>query len=237
MTPLFCTLDSQRIAELIRSARRFVCYAGPGVQLAPAQAMTEVAGRLGVEMLTVALDFDERVMRMGFGDMQAVSILRKAGIRVNDAPGLRTALIKAQKPIVEERLAALRIRLEAHQATIARELQNRLDASRQQIIDYYLQRVKDDPPDAMLGQLLHPKPTDDDARVWLEAELDKVFPAADSLIEKMQLDVRYKDVTYETLNQSDFLKAVEKAFPGNDWGKIHEEYLAAGEPQPRSGAV
>jgi hypothetical protein len=93
MTPLFCTLDSQRIADLIRSAERFVCYAGPGMQMAPAQAMAEVAGRLGVEMVTVALDFDERVMRMGFGDMQAVRTLREAGIRVNDAPGLRTALV------------------------------------------------------------------------------------------------------------------------------------------------
>lgn len=91
MTPLFCTLDSQRIAGLIRSAKRFVCYAGPGVQMAPAQAMAEVAGRLGVEMITVALDFDERVMRMGFGDMGAVRTLREADIRVNDAPGLRTA--------------------------------------------------------------------------------------------------------------------------------------------------
>lgn len=49
MTHLFCTLDSQRIADLIRSAERFVCYAGPGVQMPPAQAMAEVAGRLMLE--------------------------------------------------------------------------------------------------------------------------------------------------------------------------------------------
>ena len=55
--------------------------------------MAEVAGRLGVEMVTVALDFDERVMRMGFGDMEAVRALRAAGIIVRCAPGLRTALV------------------------------------------------------------------------------------------------------------------------------------------------
>lgn len=93
MTHLFCTLDSQRIADLIRSAERFVCYAGPGVQMAPAQAMAEMAGRLGIEMVTVVLDFDERVMRMGFGDMEAMKALRAAGIIVRDAPGLRTALV------------------------------------------------------------------------------------------------------------------------------------------------
>ncbi len=416
MTPLFCTLDSQRIADLIRSAERFVCYAGPGVQMAPAQAMAEVAGRLGVEMVTVALDFDERVMRMGFGDMQAVRTLREAGIRVNDAPGLRTALVlvddegylftptalyleaepqgqqaanamrlstdqlrealarlspvakaiavaqaateqerehiaslpvevssepvteeqftrvdqalkeappvqfdlarqvrvfnaylqyvelklsgaaiqrhrlaippnilklggsedlegrlrttfdliekggklsskkledelneirknftpslgkdhgrvvlKSAKPHLENRLATFKANLEAHQKTVADELQGQLDASRKQIIDYYLQRVIDNPPDAMLGQLLHEKPTEEDARLWLDAELDRVFPEADALIQKMQLDVRYKDVTFETLNREDFLESVKAAFPRVDWDKTYAEFRAAGE--------
>lgn len=421
MTPLFCTLDSQGIAGLIRSAERFVCYAGPGVQMAPAQAMAEVAGRLGVEMVTVALDFDERVMRMGFGDMQAVRTLREAGVRVNDAPGLRTALVlvddegylftptalyleaepqgqqaanamrlsteqlrealarlsplakaiavaqaateqerehiaslpvevgsepvteeqftrvdqalkeappvqfdlarqvrvfnaylqyvelklsgaaiqrhrlaippnilklggskdlegrlrttfdliekggklssrkledelneirknftpslgkdhgrvvlKSAKPHLEKRLATFKANLEAHQKTVADELQGQLDASRQQIIDYYLQRVVDNPPDAMLGQLLHEKPTEEDARLWLDAELDRVFPAAEALIQKMQLDVRYKDVTFETLNREDFLESVKAAFPRVDWDKAYAEFRAAGEAEGES---
>ena len=416
MTPLFCTLDSQRIADLIRSAERFVCYAGPGVQMAPAQAMAEVAGRLGIELVTVAVDFDERVLRMGFGDMEAVRALREAGIQVNDAPGLRTALVlvddkgylftptalyleaepqgrqaanamrlsteqlrealarlspvakaiavaqasseqerehiaglplevgtepvteeqfarvdqalkeappvqfdlarqvrvfnaylqyvelklcgaaiqrhrlaippnilklggskdlegrlrttfdliekggklsskkldielkgirdhfakslgkdhgrvvlKAQKPNFEERLETFKANLAAHQKNVAAELQGQLDESRKQVIDYYLQRVIDNPPDAMLGQLLHEKPTEEDARLWLGAELDRVFPEASALIQKMQLDVRYKDVTFETLNQADFLNSVKAAFPRVDWDKAYAEFRAAGE--------
>ncbi|XSG83891.1 MAG: hypothetical protein ACPW60_09120 [Methylohalobius sp. ZOD2] len=418
MTHLFCTLDSQRIADLIRSAERFVCYAGPGVQIAPAQAMAAVAGRLGVEMVTVALDFDERVMRMGFGDMEAVKALRSAGIAVRDAPGLRTALVlvddegylftptalyleaepegqqaanamrlsadqlrealarlspvakaiavaqaqseqerehiaslpvevgtepvteeqftrvdqslkeappvqfdlarqvrvfnaylqyvelkltgaaiqrhrlaippnilklggskdlegrlrttfdliekgdklsskkleddlneirknftpslgkdhgrvvlKSAKPHLEKRLATFKANLETHQKNVADELQNKLDESRKQIIDYYLQRVIDNPPDALLGQLLHPKPTEEDAQLWLDAELDRVFPEAEALIQKMQLDVRYKDVTFETLNRPDFLQSVKAAFAWVDWDKAHAEFRAAGEAE------
>ena len=93
MSSLFCTLDSPGIAEIIRSAQRSVCYAAPGVQTDPAQALVEVARRLGVEMITACLDFDERVMRMGFGDLDAVKCLRVAGIAVRHAPGLRTALV------------------------------------------------------------------------------------------------------------------------------------------------
>jgi hypothetical protein len=418
MTPLFCTLGSDRIADLVRSAERFVCYAGPGVQMAPAQALAEAAGRLGVEMVTVALDFDERVMRMGFGDLGAVRILREAGIPVNDAPGLRIAMVlvddegylftptalyleaepqggqaanamrlstaqlheamarlspmakgiaiaqtndeqerehlvslpvevgsepvtdeqftrvdqalkeappvqfdlarqvrvfsaylqyvelkltgaaiqrhrlaippnilklggskdlegrlrttfdliekggklsstkledelneirknftpslgkdhgrvvlKSAKQHLEKRLESFKAKLEEHQKTVAKELQDQLDASRKQIIDYYLQRVIDNPPDAMLGQLLHEKPTEEDARRWLDAELDRVFPKAETLIQKMQLDVRYKDVTFETLNRKDFLASVKEAFPRVDWDKAYAEFRAAGEAE------
>lgn len=54
-----------------------------------------------------------------------------------------------------------------------------------------------------------------DARYWLDAILQCAFPAAADLIEKMQLDDRYKDVTFETLNRSDFLSSVKKAFPAS----------------------
>ena len=90
---LFCSLSPLRIAESIRSAQRAVCYAAPGIQLDLAQAMVEAAGRLGKEMLTVSLDFDDRVMRMGYGDIGAVTMLLDAGIAVQSSPGLRTALV------------------------------------------------------------------------------------------------------------------------------------------------
>jgi hypothetical protein len=95
MTPdaLFCSLSPDRIADLVRRAQHAVCYAAPGIQLDLAQAMVETAGRLGKEMLTVSLDFDDRVMRMGYGDIGAVTLLLDAGILVNSSPGLRTALV------------------------------------------------------------------------------------------------------------------------------------------------
>lgn len=90
---LFCALSPLRIAELVRAAQRAVCYAGPGIQLDLAQAMVEAAGRLGEEMVTVSLDFDDRVMRMGYGDVGAVTLLLDAGVSVHSSPGLRTALV------------------------------------------------------------------------------------------------------------------------------------------------
>jgi len=121
--------------------------------------------------------------------------------------------------------------VEDHQKRVPEELQGHLDEPRKQVVDYYLPMVVETPPDSMLGQLLYPEPTLDDAQSWLDAELDRVFPKAEGLIQKMQLDVRYKDVTFEILNQEDFLESIKGAFPRVDWEKAYEEFRAAGEKQ------
>jgi hypothetical protein len=55
--------------------------------------MAALARRIGSKLITVCIDFDERVMRMGFGELSAVEILREAGIVVRSTPGLRTGLV------------------------------------------------------------------------------------------------------------------------------------------------
>lgn len=90
---LFCHLSSERITEFVRNATCFVCFAGPGVHIDTAKAMVDVVGRIGAEQLIVSVDFSERVIRMGYGDIEAIRILRREGIVVNHAPGLRSALI------------------------------------------------------------------------------------------------------------------------------------------------
>ena len=417
---LFCSLTPSRLADLVRSAQQAVCYAGPGIQLDLAQAMVEVAGRVGKEMLTVSLDFDDRVMRMGYGNVDAVKLLLDAGIAVQSSPGLRTALVvvdnegyiftptalyleaeptdgaasnavrmsgeqvsqalarlspaaktiaiaqaktpeakqriealtvdvvsapitpeklaevtssletappvrfdlarqvrvfepylqyvelsltgaaiqrhrmaipekiqnlggseelenrlrttfeliekgsklsskpledalneirknftpslgkdhgrvvlKAVKPHLVDRLTAFRLKLEAHQKAVEGELQKHLDTSREQIVAYYLPRVMEAKPDAVRGQSLNGEVSEMAAERWLTGQLDRVFPSAESLIQEMKLEERYKDVTFETLNREDFLDSVKDAFPDVDWAKAYSEFKAAGQSEAK----
>ena len=85
------------------------------------------------------------------------------------------------------------------------------------------------PPDAFSGQLLTDKPTKNDARKWLNLQLNRVFPKAEDLIKKMELVQTYKDVTFETLNRKDFLPLIQEAFPTVNWEKAYKEFRAAGE--------
>jgi hypothetical protein len=154
-------------------------------------------------------------------------------IRKNFTPSLGKehgrVLLKVQKPVFEKRLAELRAQLEKFQATIKENLQKYLDASRDEIVKYYLPRVIDNPPDAFAGKLLTNKPTEQDARKWLNCELDAVFPTAEQLIKKMELHQTYKDVTFDTLNRKDFLPLIQQAFPAVNWDKAYSEFRAAGE--------
>ena len=90
---LFLSLDSACLAREIAGVERNVCYAAPGILREPAVALATLAGKIGPELITVCLDFDERVMRMGFGTLDAVQTLRVVGIEVRSTPGLRTGLI------------------------------------------------------------------------------------------------------------------------------------------------
>ena len=83
----------------------------------------------------------------------------------------------------------------------------------------------------MHGRSLNGKITEEGAIRWLNKQLDRVFPTAESLIKEMKLEERYKDVTFETLNREDFLESVKEAFDGVDWDKAYREFKAAGESE------
>ena len=154
-------------------------------------------------------------------------------IRKNLTPSLGKVhgrvVLKSVKPHLNKRLKEFREKLDAHKENVKEKLQQHLDSSRQQIVDYYLPIVINNPPDALIGQSLNGKPSDEDVKLWLNSELESCFPKSESLIKEMKLEVRFKDVTFETLNQKDFLSSIKKVYPRVDWDKAYKEFKAVGE--------
>lgn len=93
MKPMFTALNSNRIAALILGARHRICFVAPGVQRVVETAICEVFQRLEPGSVTVSIDLDERVMRMGYGDIEAVQKLQQAGLSIHNSSGLRTAVL------------------------------------------------------------------------------------------------------------------------------------------------
>lgn len=419
MSTIFTYLSSLRIAALIRSAKSRVCYAAPGIQLAPAQAIVEVSQRISPDELTVSLDFNEASLRMGYGRLDAVKLLTNAGVELRNSPGLRSAflivdgagwvftptalllerepqsdetpnalaltpqqisevmlrvspsardeaiaaasspeakakieatameigvveigdtqlaevseairqappvpfdlarqvrvfqpylqyvemeltgakiqshrlqippsiqelgsgknlegklrttfqligkssdlsssklddeieelrknftpsigkqqrvILKAARTTFDARIKAFEAKLTAHKIAVKASLQVELNRSRDELVEYYLPMARENPPDALVGQLLFSTPCDDDIRGWLNRELDRTFPCADGLIKEMQFEVRFKDMTFETLNDSNFLASLRAAYPMINWEKAYNEFQAMGEREKR----
>jgi len=433
--PFFCVLNSPEIALFIGSAVRSACYVGPGIQMEPARALAGLAARLGPEMITVCLDFNERVMRMGYGSLEAVTVLRDAGIVVRSAPGIRTAFVvadragymftptplyleaepdqcpspnamrlsteqvtealarvspleralaqalaetdeerariaaipmsasdqdargaadafapvsavldprpvddaavykvqerlkeappakfdvirqvrvyeayfqyaelklrgaaiqrhkvtiprsvqrlggsreleerlkttydligrnssissknldqelkelrdtfapslggdrgrivlKSKKPLLERQLGELRKKLDEHKDRVKRDLQQHVDASVNAVVAYYIPMVLQSPPNDLQAKCKGLIPTYEEAADWLEREILKGVPVVEGLVSGMELEERYKDITYETLKNPEFLEQVRALFPHVDWAGACEEYRAAGE--------
>jgi hypothetical protein len=91
--PLFSALSSSRIAILLRGATSRVVYAAPGIHRQAAEALESLASGLLRPEITVSLDVDERTLRMGYGRIEAVEVLRRAGITINHSPGFRSGVL------------------------------------------------------------------------------------------------------------------------------------------------
>jgi hypothetical protein len=84
--------------------------------------------------------------------------------------------------------------------------------------------VKRNPPEALLGQISW-KPTNEIVKRYLVHRLLGVFPNAKALIDDTRLDVAFKGVTYEMLQDAAFQQAVKDGFP-YEHGELSEEFEA-----------
>ncbi len=71
------------------------------------------------------------------------------------------------------------------------------------------------------------KPDKETCRRFIERDLGRAFGKANQLLSGMEVTLRFKGVTYETLNDEEFRTAVAKAQPPLDVKRLHEEYDAA----------
>lgn len=419
--PIFASLSTTKVARLIGTANRRVIFASPGVRLLAAEALIDAARKVGADRILVATDCDEKIMRMGYGEIEAVQRLRDAGVTVRQSSGFRSAvlicddrgwvytpvalylepepqsdetpnalrlspeqveeiairlapaeleaaiqqastsherarlqevgievgieavteqqiaavaanlkeappvsfdvarqvrvfqpyiqyvelnlvgcaierrrveipksiqklggsgnlkdrlrttfdlierdsklsskgvedelrvirdnftrslgkpwgrvMLRTMREILDARVILLHTKLEKHKASVQEKLAAHIKKSRQEVVEYYSPIVAKNPPDELVGQLLSPKPSKEEIRMWLDFQLDRVFPKSEALIADMRLDVQFRDVTYETLNEPGFGEALRNAYPHVNWDKPYNEFKAAQATEPKS---
>jgi hypothetical protein len=111
------------------------------------------------------------------------------------------------------------------QKRVESRLQKAIDDNRTTLVNALLPAVIENPPPRW-KKYLGPQPGRDNIRKFLDSELQKQFGTAKELIDRMEVLVVFKGVTYESLSTPEFLEVARKAMPDLD---LLEEFEAARE--------
>lgn len=97
--PCVSTVDDSLLVELIGAATRRVVLVSPGVSLPVAEALSKVWRRLKASDVSVVLDVDPEVCRLGYGTEPALMLLQQTAAQLGQTlchePGIRIALLIA----------------------------------------------------------------------------------------------------------------------------------------------
>lgn len=77
---VFTSMSDAKITSLIEGATRRVAVVTPAIHTATTNALVGAAGRLGKDSISIIMDCDEEVFRLGYG---SIDTLRKAFPQVN----------------------------------------------------------------------------------------------------------------------------------------------------------
>jgi len=138
--------------------------------------------------------------------------------------GYGTVILRSEKEAFEVAVKALERYIRRFQRQAKRKLQAAIDRNRALLTTALLPGVEANPPPRWRKFLGLGFDRDQIARM-LDRELTVAFGSVDRLIENMRLDVVFKGITYESLNDPEFRRVAQKAIPSI--AELHTEYDAA----------
>ena len=90
-------VDDDRLIEWINRAARQIFFLVPGVSVRVAEALADAWKRLGSNAVTIIVDVDPEVCRLGYGTMEGLKIVKAASHRQGEGlchqPGVRIGLL------------------------------------------------------------------------------------------------------------------------------------------------
>lgn len=91
--------NDKSLSELIRSSKKRLVVLTPAISIPVAEAIAERWTSLGKDAVTVVLDVDPEVYRLGYGDIKALELLEPVaahlGVMVNRHKGIRVGMVIA----------------------------------------------------------------------------------------------------------------------------------------------
>lgn len=167
--------------------------------------------------------FGDGVEQAFFPVQNRVKAVRKKLIKsLGDPYG--NVILKSDRKKLDEAITTIKGELESLQKDLSEGLQGKLEESMENLIKLCIPMVQANPPDAlrMYGSNLTEERIEDFVRGYLEAS----WPTASDLLGEMKLSCVIREFTFDTLDSTDFLKRLKKAFPDRDWDKPYQAAMA-----------
>ena len=139
-------------------------------------------------------------------------------------PGYGTVVLRTNKSEFESAVEELKKFVETFQNQVREELQKEMDNNRSVLLKALASSVLKNPPNDWI-RFLGSKPSEDAIFKHLDYELRKAFGSAERLVSEMKVKLSFKGVTYESLNDPNFIETVRQMLPLLEL--LHEEYDAA----------
>jgi len=142
---------------------------------------------------------------------------------LTNLPKFGNVILRSKKDEFEKEIDTLKQDITVFQENLKEKLQTAINKNKKSLIDALSPAVAANPP-RRWKKYLPDKPTFDQIKRILKLELEKIFGSAESHLKKIEISVIFKGITYETLNDPEFIKRVNAKIPIND---LFEEYDAA----------
>ena len=92
-----CTVNDKTLCAFLVEAQQRVIFVAPGVSKLVAEVLAETWRRLGARAVSVVLDVDPEICRLGFGEEAAIDLLQLTANELNQSlceqPGVRIGLL------------------------------------------------------------------------------------------------------------------------------------------------
>lgn len=143
-------------------------------------------------------------------------------------------ILRSKKEEFVKEVDKIRIELADFQKQAINNLNSEFDKCKKDLAELFMPGIKQNPPSELKLGIVSKEPTDEVLKNYITYKLDKSMPDPEAFVKDMQLTCNFKDVTYETLNEVDFMNALKKAYPWETWPDVpYEEFRAAAENKDR----
>jgi hypothetical protein len=147
-------------------------------------------------------------------------------------PGYGTVVLRTRKEQFEKAVGTLKRYVERFQKRLKVQLQAAMDSNRETLTQALLPGVVARPPKRW-SRFIGNNPRREEIERVLRAELAKTFGKAEDVLHDMEVKAIFKGVTYESLNDPEFIRVASEEIPSLDL--LHDEYDAAkADQQPTS---